>query len=133
MTSLKETGMRGQISLREGIRRPRGYGKPSLQAHAQKTMPTVGVVVAGSRQMSTFLSRFCKMLPTVIRHEAPEAIGAPDFKRRKSLSQDESFACAYIASGKRTINPSRFGICTLGSVCAFIVSVSPISLFCAKI
>ena len=67
--------MRGQISLREGIRRPRGYGKRSLQAHAQKTMPTVGVVVAGSRQTSTFLSRFCKMLPTVIRHEAPEAIG----------------------------------------------------------
>ena len=42
-------------------------------------------------------------------------------------------ACAYIASGKRTINPSRFGICTLGNVCALIVSFSPISLFCAKI
>ena len=132
VTSLKETGMRGQISLREGIWRPRGYGKRSLQAHAQKTMPTVGVVVAGSRQTSAFLSRFCKMLPTVIRHEAPEAIGAPDFKRR-SLSQDESFACAYIASGKRMINPSRFGICTLGSVCAFTMSFSSISLFCAKI
>ena len=38
----------------------------------------------------------------------------------------------YIASGKRTMNPSRFGIRTLGSVWAFIVSSSPISLFSAK-
>ena len=39
---------------------------------------------------------------------------------------------AHMASGKRTINPLRFGICTLGSVCALIVSFSPISLFCAR-
>ena len=43
-----------------------------------------------------------------------------------------SVAAAHIASGKRTINPLRFGICTLGSVCALIVSFSPISLFCAR-
>ena len=41
-------------------------------------------------------------------------------------------AAAHIASGKRGINPSRFGIRTLGSVWAFIVSFSPISLFSAK-
>ena len=39
---------------------------------------------------------------------------------------------AHIASGKRTMNPSRLGIRTLGRVCAFIVSFSPINLFCAK-
>src|SRR5215831_2016229 len=43
-----------------------------------------------------------------------------------------SVACAYIESGKRTINPSRFGIFTFGSVCAFMVSFSSISLFSAK-
>ena len=39
----------------------------------------------------------------------------------------------YIASGKRTMNPSRFGMCTLGNVSAFIVSLSPMSLFSARI
>src|SRR5262249_61325532 len=38
----------------------------------------------------------------------------------------------YILSGKRGMNPSRFGILTLGRVCAFISSFSPISLFCAR-
>jgi len=33
-----------------------------------------------------------------------------------------------VLSGKRTMNPSRFGIRTLGSVWAFIVSFSPMSL-----
>ena len=33
-----------------------------------------------------------------------------------------------VLSGKRTMNPSRFGIRTLGSVWAFIVSLSPMSL-----
>ena len=37
------------------------------------------------------------------------------------------------ASGKRTMNPSRFGIFTLGKVSAFIASFSPMSLFWAKI
>ena len=42
-------------------------------------------------------------------------------------------AAAYSASGKRMMNPSRFGIFTLGKVSAFIVSLSPMSLFSARI
>ena len=42
-------------------------------------------------------------------------------------------AAAYKASGKRMMNPSRFGILTLGNVSAFIVSLSPMSLFSARI
>lgn len=36
---------------------------------------------------------------------------------------------SYCLSGNRIMNPSRFGICTLGSVWAFIVSFSPMRLF----
>lgn len=57
-------------------------------------------------------------------HQLAEACGYPLPPRL--------IAAAHIASGKRTINPLRFGICTLGRVCALIVSFSPISLFCAK-
>ena len=49
-----------------------------------------------------------------------------------SIASAGRWRAAHIASGKRTINPSRFGIRTLGSVWAFIVSFSPISLFSAK-
>src|SRR5580704_4949705 len=42
-------------------------------------------------------------------------------------------AAAYSASGKRMMKPSRFGIFTLGKVSAFIVSLSPMSLFSARI
>ena len=42
-------------------------------------------------------------------------------------------AAAYSASGKRMMKPSRFGIFTLGNVSAFIVSLSPMSLFSARI
>src|SRR6202035_3927148 len=39
----------------------------------------------------------------------------------------------YSASGKRMMNPSRFGMRTLDNVSAFIVSLSPMSLFSARI
>ena len=42
------------------------------------------------------------------------------------------YDAGYILSGKRMINPSRFGIRTFGSVLASIASFSPISLFDAK-
>ena len=42
-------------------------------------------------------------------------------------------AAAYSASGKRMMNPSRFGMRTLDNVSAFIVSLSPMSLFSARI
>ena len=50
-----------------------------------------------------------------------------EFVREPSL-----YRCGYILSGKRMINPSRFGIRTFGSVLASIASFSPISLFDAK-
>jgi hypothetical protein len=63
--------------------------------------------------------------PAVERHRKVE-------HRNELIDPLWSVTRAYIASGKRTINPSRFGIFTFGSVCAFIVSFSPISLFSAK-
>jgi hypothetical protein len=38
----------------------------------------------------------------------------------------------YIRSGNLTIKPLRFGICTFGNVWALIMSLSAISLFCAR-
>ena len=42
------------------------------------------------------------------------------------------YDASYILSGKRMMNPSRFGIRTFGSVLASIASFSPMSLFDAK-
>jgi len=50
VTSLKETGMRGQRRYTAFA----GIWKTVAPGHAQKTMPTVSVVVAGTRQTSTF-------------------------------------------------------------------------------
>ena len=47
---------------------------------------------------------------------------------RKPSRDDAS----YILSGKRMMNPSRFGIRTFGSVLASIASFSPMSLFDAR-
>src|SRR6185369_1869416 len=44
------------------------------------------------------------------------------------LPDDSAVAGRYIFSGKRTMKPSRFGIRTFGSVSAFIVASSAISL-----
>jgi hypothetical protein len=41
-------------------------------------------------------------------------------------------SAGYILSGKRIMNPSRFGICTFGNVLASSVSFSPMSLFDAR-
>jgi len=48
--------------------------------------------------------------------------------------QDSAFDALlhYIFSGKCGMKPSRFGIFTLGRLCASITSFSPISLFSAR-
>jgi hypothetical protein len=42
------------------------------------------------------------------------------------------YDAGYILSGKRVMNPSRFGMRTLGKVLASIASFSPMSLFDAR-
>jgi hypothetical protein len=77
----------------------------------------------------------------VLRAAPADDRGMPDQHRAANLRETRQGVTdrsptgrrsAHIASGKRTINPSRFGIFTLGKVSAFMVSFSPMSLFCAK-
>src|SRR5258706_259523 len=56
----------------------------------------------------------------------------PGLTRRFRTSKT-TVVSSYILSGKRTMKLSRFGMRTLGSDSAFIVSFSPISLFWARI
>jgi hypothetical protein len=42
--------------------------------------------------------------------------------REAAETTEDTLAAAYSASGKRMMNPSRFGMRTLGNVSAFIVS-----------
>src|SRR5262249_43579142 len=69
------------------------------------------------------------------------ALACKDRRRRhkdqgKNRSENSGLHCyllTYSRSGKRMMKPSRFGIRTLGNVCAFIVSFSPMSLFSERI
>jgi len=56
----------------------------------------------------------------------------PQFRSRRVGSGAYARTSHFIRSGKRIMNPSRFGIRTLGNVSALSVSFSPMSLFAAK-
>jgi len=56
----------------------------------------------------------------------------PQFRSRRVGSRAYARTSHCIRSGKRMMNPSRFGIRTLGNVSALSVSFSPMSLFAAK-
>ena len=56
----------------------------------------------------------------------------PQFRSRRVGSGTYARTPHFIRSGKRMMNPSRFGIRTLGNVSALSVSFSPMSLFAAK-
>jgi hypothetical protein len=70
---------------------------------------------------------FGSLFQSVMDTRARRAAGA-HYITEKNIIKRTFFIC-YIASGKRTMKPSRFGIFTFGKVCAFIASLSPISLF----
>jgi len=53
-------------------------------------------------------------------------------RKRGSGRAERGVAVVQIRSGKRMMKLSRFGIFTLGSVCAFIASSSGMSLLAAK-
>ena len=63
---------------------------------------------------------------------AIQAIPAITTLSSEIVREPSLYDAGYILSGKRMINPSRFGIRTFGSVFASIASFSPISLFDAK-
>ena len=69
----------------------------------------------------------------LIRVDALEKLIADPRAAHRQKQPMTRCPAAHIASGKRTINPSRFGMRTLGNVSAFIVSLSPMSLFSARI
>jgi hypothetical protein len=66
-------------------------------------------------------------LPGLGRHDQ-----RPQFRSRRVDSGAYARTSHFIISGKRMMNPSRFGIRTLGNVSALSVSFSPMSLFAAK-
>src|SRR5882724_4949611 len=74
------------------------------------------------------LARFHHAKPAFPRQGAVSGVLKGRLRNYKSRSAPRGNL-----SGKRGMKLSRFGMRTFGSVCAFITSFSPISLFCARI
>jgi hypothetical protein len=60
-------------------------------------------------------------------HSAPRALMGKPIPRVMGTVSDQG-----IRSGNLGTKPSRFGIFTFGKVCAFITSLAPMILFCAR-
>jgi hypothetical protein len=77
-------------------------------------------------------TRVCAAIDKQLFTVAIQAIPAITTLSSEIVRKPSLYNAGYILSGKRMINPSRFGIRTFGSVFASIASFSPISLFDAK-
>ena len=72
----------------------------------------------------------CVPIPKAIRPFAANPDQCHALKRGREGATP--YDAGYILSGKRMMNPSRFGIHTFGNVLASIASFSPMSLFDAS-